>query len=529
MFLADVNFINGNIYTMEKEGAKVRALSVLDGKIIETGDNAQINQIPARTTVDLKGQTVIPGLQDTHCHLAECAEGKAKVDLGGCKNMDELLSRLTDGIAKRKGEWLVAYQADGEHMAENRLPDRFDLDKVSKDIPIFISANSLHHFMCNTKALELLGITKEWEIPQSLKKLNAVDKNGDPVGSFAEHGLLKYINKNKPTALGTMENCEEAMYETLKDFAAFGITTMHTCDGFDSSYCDSLSLYQKLEAQGKLPMRVIINRQIGVNNPIGAISRLGNEKIKYGAVKMFADGSVAQRSAYLRKPYNDKAGYYGIPVCTDEEMLAKISAAYSEGNDVCIHVIGDAAVEQVLNCIEKIYNPSSSQQIQLIHGTLIPEDLIEKMAKFPVTVDSQPMFLPNMALFGTDRVGADRARWFFPYKSLMNAGIKVTGGDDAPITNSNPFFAIRESVTRESSFGSGKQFYPEECLSVYEAVSMYTKNSAWNMREENIKGTLEKGKLADFAVLDKDIFNIKAEDISSIKVQATYLGGQKIF
>lgn len=529
MFQSDINFINGNIYTMQSEGSKVEALSVLNGKIIEAGANAQISQIPAKTTIDLKGQTVIPGMQDTHCHLAECAEGKAKVDLGGCKDMDELLARLSDGISKRKGDWLVAYQADGEHMKENRLPDRFDLDKVSKDIPIFISANSLHHFMCNTKAMELLGITKEWQIPETLKKLNAVDKDGQPIGSFAEHGLLKYINPKKPTALGTEQNCLEAMEQTLKDFAALGITTMHTCDGFDSSYCDSLSLYQKLESKGKLPMRVILNRQVGVGNAIGAISRLGNEKIKYGAVKMFADGSVAQRSAYLRKPYNDKAGYCGIPVCTDDEMLAKISAAYSEGNDVCIHVIGDAAVEQVLNCIEKIYNPNSTQQIQLIHGTLIPKDLIEKMAKFPVTVDSQPMFLPNMALFGTDRVGADRARWFFPYKSLMDAGIKVTGGDDGPIANPNPFFAIRETVTREGSFGSGKQFYPEECLSVYEALSMYTKNAAWNMREENIKGTLEKDKLADFAVLDKDIFRVKAEEISTIKVLSTYLGGTKVY
>lgn len=528
MVKADVNFINGNIYTMKNEGDKIEAFSVQNGKIIAAGTEAEIKKIPAEKTIDLKGKTVIPGMQNTHCHLAECAEGKAKVDLGGCKTMDELLERLTQGLNKRTGDWLFAYQADGEHLVENRLPNRFDLDKVSKDVPIFISANSLHHFMCNTKALEVLGITKDWQIPDAIKKLNAVDKEGNPVGSFAEHALLKYINQKKPTALSSLENCKKAMYKTLREFSSYGITTMHTCDGFDSSLCDSISLYQKLEAEGKLPMRVICNRQTTVGNSLGAVSRLGNDKVKLGAVKLFADGSVAQRSAYLRSPYNDKPGYYGIPVRTDAEMLEAISAAYSEGNDVCIHVIGDAAVEQVLNCIEKVWDGSSTQQIQLIHGTLIPEDLIERMAKFPVTVDSQAMFLPNMALFGTDRVGADRARWFFPFKSLMQAGIKVTGGDDGPITNPNPFFAIREAVTRETSFGSGKQFYPEECLSIYEALSMYTKNAAWNTREETFKGTLETGKLADFAILDKNIFTVPSEEISSIKVLETYLGGVKI-
>jgi predicted amidohydrolase YtcJ len=527
MIQADVNFVNGKIYTMVSEQQTVSAFSVIDGKIVAAGTSSEIARIPAKQTIDLKGAVVLPGFQDTHCHIAEAAEGTEKVDLSTASSMDEVVGMLRDALNKKTdGGWLTAYQVDASHLKEKRLPDRFDLDKVSETIPVFISANCLHNFMCNTAALKKIGVERLAAAPE--KDLMITDENGSPTGRFREHCLLKYINSVRPCVLKNDGECKDALEKTLLDFASKGVTTVHTYDGFDGSRCDSLDMYQMLERECRLPIRAVLNRQRGVNNSIGALSGFGNERIKYGAVKLFADGSFSQRSAYVKKEYSDQKNWYGIPVRTDDQMFASINTAYEKGNDVAVHVIGDGALDQVLSIIKKIYDPSRPQQFRLIHMLLAMPDQLDELAGYPVVVDTQPVFIPNMGILGKIRLGEDRARYLIAMKSMLERGIIVSGGDDAPISNNNPFVGIRYAVTRETYFGSSEQLYPEECLSVYQAVCLYTKNAAYDAHEENLKGTIEVGKLADAIVIDRDIFTVSAKDISSIKVLATYVGGKAV-
>ncbi len=426
----------------------------------------------------------------------------------------------------KPGKWLTGYQISAFSLKENRLPTRHDLDKVSDKVPIFLSSSCLHSFMLNSRGLALSGITQNFSGPE--RRLLDFDGFGELTGRLKEHGLLKTVNAVKPPLLETLSEQMAALHDALLDFSRSGFTTVHSYDGFDGSETDGFKVYQELRRAGRLPMRVVLNKQNGVNNALGAISGFGDEFIKYGSVKLLTDGCFSQHSAFLLESYADMDGFYGIPLYKDDEYLALVKRAYDAGNDVAIHVIGDGGMAQVLSLIEKVYDPKRKQQFRLIHGSLTTPGQWETLAKYPVTVDMQPVFIPSMGTTGRERLGRIREKYLLPMKSMLDHGICVTGGDDAPIATHNPFVGIRYAVLREIEL-DGEVLNPSECLSVYEAASLYTRNAAHCAHEEDIKGTVEVGKLADFIVLDRDIFEIPKKEISQTKVLKTYLGGKAVY
>jgi predicted amidohydrolase YtcJ len=528
MLKADICYYNGSIYTMEKQGARVEAIAVLNEKILFAGSSAEALKIPAGQTVNLEHAAVIPGFIDTHCHIAEVAEAPLRIDLMQARSIQDVL----DTLAGRKnnvksGEWIIACNLDCGKLREKRFPDRYELDSVSKDIPVFIHDIGLHNFICNSIVLELAGIDRGFD--KSGSELLELDDDGVPTGVCHEHGLLGYLNAKRPSIFGTEEKALDVLYKVLKQCAGMGLTTVHTYDGFAGSMLDDFSAYQKLERIGRLPVRMILNRnmQRAVNNETGAVSGFGNEKIKYGAMKLFVDGTYAVRSAYLLEPYADKADWKGRLIHSPAELKMLMHDAYKKGNDIATHVIGDGAAELVLKIIEEIYDPENPCRFTMIHCHLVHESMRRRMAKLPVVAAMQPVFV-SLYSTGTieERLGAERAKDFHAFKSMQDAGVMVTGGSDAPCADQNPMKGIDEAVNRISF--SGTVFQPQERVSVYDAVSFYTKNAAYCGHEEKIKGTITVGKLADFITLDKDIFSVKREDVGSVKVTGTYVGGRKI-
>lgn len=526
MLCADKLFINGCIYTMEEENKTVEALAVYDGKIVFTGSNKEAEEIPAKEVIDLEGRCVLPGFTDTHCHLAEMAEADAKVDLMEARSMDDVIQMLRkglDGIAE--GGWVVGYNLLSALLKENRLPNRYDLDQVSKDVPVFVSSNCLHNFMGNSKILERAGIGKGYDGP--CKELLVVDEDGVPTGNFREHGLLPFVTKGRPSLLGTHEQTLQAMADSITKCSKWGYTTLHTYDGFGGSELDKISSYQELERAGMLNARIIINRTGGVNNSLDAISGLGDDKVKYGSVKIFTDGTYAEYSAYLQEPYADDPTTCGRLTHQPEEMRQLMKEAYEKGNDVAIHIIGDGALKLVLDIVEKIYDPKNPAHFEFIHCHLAPPELLERIAKYPIIANMQPIFVKNQSTCTVHEKIGDRNRYFHAFKSFLEHGICVTGGTDGPISNQNPLLGIQCAVTRETYDGS--IFQPQEKLSIYEAVSLYTKNAAYAAHEEKKKGMLTPGRLADFIVLNEDIFETEPDKIGGLKVLHTYLGGRAIF
>ena len=354
MFMADTLFYNGKIYTMEKENEIVEALIVYKGMIIYAGSLAEAEKISVKKKIDLQGRCVIPGFNDTHCHLAEVAENKKRVNLEQAKNISEVIQLLKEGLKNvLPGGWLIGYNLVGVGLEEKRLPNRYELDQVSAEVPVFVHDVSLHNYMGNSKLLEVTGLDKDYK--GEFKQLLKLDESGKPNGNFKEHGLLhECINKVRPSIYASAEEERNAAREVLLDYASMGYTTVQSCDGFAGSNLDKLYTYQKLEQERKLPIRVILERQTGVKNSIGLISGLGDDWVKYGAVKFFCDGSFNEYSALLLEPYTNRPETAGLSSFSKEKFEKMITEAYEEGNDIAIHVIGDGAITRVLDIIEKI-------------------------------------------------------------------------------------------------------------------------------------------------------------------------------
>jgi predicted amidohydrolase YtcJ len=512
---------------MEREKAVVEALVVLDHRIVFAGSAADAAKFPVRETVDLEGAAVLPGFIDTHCHMAEMAEGPLKVDLFQANCADDVIHLL---IQKKKdagpGEWIIGCNLEGGRMREKRLPNRCDLDKVSTGIPVFVSEIGLHSFMCNSKVLELAGISKGFS--KKWSELLETDENGAPTGVLAEHGMLAYINPLRPVPYGSYEGAVDALYQSLFTCSKWGYTTLHTYDGFSLSVLDRISAYQDLRRRNKLPMRMIVHRTCGTDNELLAVSRLGDEHIKYGSVKFFADGTYIEHTAFLTEPYEDRPDTLGRLIHKPEVLKAMVKKAYDKGNDVAIHVIGDGAADLAIRIFEEIYNPANPGIFTLIHCHLLSPEMRERMAKLPVIAAMQPVFVNNLSTATIEtRIGKERAKDFHAFGSALKAGVLVAGGTDGPISNQDPLFGISKAVNRFDCFG--RVFQPQERLSVYDAVGLYTKNAAHCAGEDGIKGTLEAGKLADFIVLDKDIFEVEPSEIETVRVTATYLGGDRTF
>lgn len=524
MFTADTIFYNGNIYTMKEEGDTVSAIVVYDEKILDMGTDEEMLKYPAKQIVDLHGKTVLPGFIDTHCHIAEAVEGQLKVDLTGITTIEEVISKMKGALPYvSEGKWLMGYQISERGIG--RLPTRYELDDVSKDIPVYISDNGLHSFIGNSKLLEIIGVDKDFDKPGS--QFIERDEYGEPDGIFREHGMLKYINANRPSAFDSDEHMKEQLIKKLHDWSAYGYTTLHSCDGFSGSPLDEMKVYQELRRDDRLDMRVILNKQNAVKNEAGIISGGGDNYVKYGAFKVFTDGSFSGRSALLIDDYADAPGNKGRTAHSFEEYRALIKEAYEQGDDIAIHVIGDGGMEWVLKVIEEIYDPQRKQQFELIHVSLTNEEQWERLSRYPVVIATQPIFLPDMEHSRRFRLGEERGNHLMAYKSWMKHGIKVAGGEDGPIYSSNPFYSMFYAITRY--IREGVYLNPDEAVSRYEAVEMYTKNAAFCAHEEDIKGTIEPGKLADLCMFDKDIFKVDIQEFMDMEVSETYLGGRKVY
>ena len=523
----DTLFVNGTFYTMESEGATVESVASLHGRIFDAGTKEELmEKYDAGEVVDMGGRCVLPGLIDTHCHVAEWCEGMRKVDLTEAATVEKVLAMLKEALANvPEGHWLMGYQVTERKIG--RLPNRWELDTVSDTVPIFLEENGFHSFMVNSPMLRLLGVDKYFHGPGS-QYCERREEDGEINGIFREHGMIPYIMKNYRSVFKDEDDMLDGLREGLMRWSRYGYTTVHSCDGFSGSPIDEIGTYQKLERQGRLPMRVVLNKQRAVDNSMGAISGLGDDMVRYGAFKIFIDGSFSGRSALLTEDYADDPGNRGKIARSYEEFCSLVRHAYELGNDLAIHVIGDAAVDWVLKALESFYDPKrKDQQIALIHVSLTRPDQWEKMARYPIVLETQPIFLPDMEHSREHRLDEKRARWLMAYRSWMDQGLIVAGGEDGPIYSSDPFLSMYYAVTRR--IHDDVYLNPEQAVSVYEAVSMYTKNASFCAHEETRKGTITPGKYADFAVLDRDIFHISPEKLKDVKNTRTYLGGKLVW
>nr|WP_314655082.1 amidohydrolase [uncultured Fusobacterium sp.] len=539
--MLDKLFINGEIYSMKKEGEKFQSLGVKDGKITFLGTDEEAKNISSKELIDLKGKMMIPGMADAHLHLYAYCQNLTFVDLSKVHNINEMINLMKEKVKNvKKGDWVKGVNFDQSKWKENRFPTLEEMDSISKDNPIIIKRCCLHAVVANSKALKMAGIGKNYQAGSG--GIVELDKDGMPNGILREQST-KVFDDILPDPLKDIEVQKRIMQDVLNDMSSKGITTIHTYAAKIWQYNEDINIYKNFEKEGKLPLRVTVCIDELFEPEILTKEKLNNpyRKVQLGAYKIFSDGSMGSRSAALKKPYSDDPQNSGFMLFTQEELNNKILTGYEHGLQPAIHAIGDRALDITLAAIEYTLKTTKEKGMtdeeqknrlpfRIIHVQMIDDDLLERMKKLPLVLDIQPIFLCTDLHWIEDRIGKERLKGSFALKTMEKAGLIQTGGSDCPVETYEPLKGIYAAVTRQDMEGYPIEgFLPEERLSVYEALCMYTKNVPYATGQESVLGTLEIGKFADLTVLEKNLFKIDKKEIKDIKVEQTYVAGNCVF
>jgi predicted amidohydrolase YtcJ len=520
---ADLALTSGKVLTMNQPQPYAEAVAIKDDKIVQVGTNEEIKPWIGKNTkvISLKGKTVVPGFIDTHIHVADFGRLLTWIDLsaaGSIKEMQESLSRHVEKVAK--GKWLLGRGWDETRFAEKRLPTRFDLDAVSPDNPVIFYHQNGQVCVVNSKALELAGVTRLTPVPAG----GAIDRD-------AETGELTGVLRDNATNLvwavipePSEEELVEAAGLACQKIVEAGVTSVH----WMVLSPIEIQIIQRLRRENKLPLRVYIIMPMNLlDNVTGLASRLGlgDNMVRIGGVEIGADGYLAARTAALLQPYSDNPATSGRLLCTQKEMNAAAAKILKAGFQLVIHAVGDKAVDAALTTIERVSRetPRKDARNRIEQAAVLNKGLIERMKMQKAVVSVQPRVVASefSVWSATEHLGAKRAKWLYPLKTLLKEGIRVVGGSDCPMEPLSPLLGIQAAVTRE--------FIHEERITVGEALRMYTVDAAYSSGEENIKGTVETGKLADLTVLSHNPAKVPPNKIENIKVEMTIVGGKVVY
>ncbi|EOD00437.1 amidohydrolase [Caldisalinibacter kiritimatiensis] len=536
-------FYNGNILTMnEKCNDEIEAVVVKEDKIIYTGNYKESLKYTNHDTlnIDLKGRTLLPGFNDSHMHLISYGLSKYKVKLNEVNSIKELQEKLLEHMKNEEvkifKDWVVGSGWNHENFIEKRLPTKEDLDKVISDRPMFLSRACYHMCVVNSKALELAGISKDTKDPEG-GKIDRDPITGEPTGILRENAI--YLVYDLIPFTNDIQEIKKIIIESIKDANKVGITSIQT-DDFShlKSYDKIIEAYKQLRNQNKLNARINLQMLLKDKKMLEKFLKLGiktgdgDKWVRFGPLKLLADGSLGSRTAALEEPYSDDNTTNGVLIYSDEELKEIIEIAYTNGLQIAVHAIGDRCMNQVLTIYESIYKkyPKKDPRFRIIHSQICSEKILKKMRKLNVIADVQPIFIKTDMYMAEERIGTERMKWSYCWYQMLNKGIILSGGSDSPVEPFNPLLGIYSAVTRQDLHGKPKGgWYAEEKVKLQEALKIFTKNSAYCTYEEDIKGMIKEGMLADMVVLSDDITKISQSAIKDLKVDMTIVNGNIVY
>jgi len=524
-----VLFQNGRFHVFPHETREREALAAYHGRILYVGDREDArNAFPRGTqvkVVDLGGKVAVPGFIDSHLHLMNLGLGLRHLSLHDVSSIAELKDLVAEK-AKTVGpeEWILGRGWDQDFFAEKRYPTKKDLDQVCSGRPVYLTRACGHLAVVSSKALELAGITRDTPDPPG----GVIDRDpyGDPTGVLREsaQGLVR-SKVPEPSRESLLESTKEAIRYLLER----GITSVHPNDGH-VGVRGTMEIYREAREAG-FPMRVYWDLPYDflddlVQGPLRTGD--GDDYFRIGAVKIFADGSLGGRTAALEEPYSDHPETSGILVLSEEELRESVYKAHALGMQVAVHAIGDRAVRVALEAIGYAQGRITRERPRhrVVHAQILSPGLVSDLKRNGVVADVQPKFLTTDMRWAQERVGLRRMRSSYAWRTMMKAGVHMAGGSDCPVEPADPLWGIYAAVTRKDMEGEPKtSYYPNERITVEEALRMFTVGGAYAEFQEHRKGTLEPGKLADFTVLSENIFRVPHDSIKDIKVEMTVVGG----
>ncbi|MEM2184501.1 MAG: amidohydrolase [Candidatus Methanomethylicia archaeon] len=525
---ADLVLVNGKIYSMNDNNDVYEALAVKDGKIVFTGSSRDVKGFIGDKTlvIDLNGKTVLPGFIDTHIHFVGVGLSIMMIDLRDVKSIGEFKDKV-EKVVKEVGEgkWILGRGWDQDKFIEKRYPNRWDLDEVAPRNPVFLRRVCGHIAIANSLALKLAGIDKNTPDPEG-GKIDR-DEGGEPTGILRESAMRLVWSKIPPPSI---DDYVKAIELACNEALSHGITTVH----FVSTTPEEIEALQIARALGKLKVRVCLYISAEYLDYISKLKLkrgFGDYFLKINGVKTLVDGSLGARTAALRAPYNDDPKTKGILVLSYEKLKDIVLKADSCGLQIAVHAIGDMAIEMVLNVFREVLSmhPTYDHRHRIEHASIISPELIELMNKLGICASVQPRFIIS-DFWAVDRVGVERAKWVYPFNSMLKSGLKIAGGSDCPVDPLDPLYQIYSAVTRGKYENIELYNYTrDECLTPLEAIKLFTRNAAYIGFEEDVKGSIDVGKFADMVILSDDPLTVNESMIKDIKVLATFVDGKLVY
>ena len=500
-------WFGGKIYTLEHEHETVEAVYTENGRIKKVGSKSELTSMfgeELTTQHDLKGNVMIPGFVDSHLHMIGHGEKLLRLDLSEADSAEEMKRLLISKVSEAApNEWIIGEGWNENNFHDRKIFHRDELDEIAPHHPMMLTRVCRHAILANSIALTLAGITDETPDPEGGVIIR--DNDGRATGYLLDRAQ-ELVKDTMPEV--SIEFLEKALSRSVDDLVAQGVTGGHTEDlnyygGFTRTYETFLNV---INGQRKFRANLLVHHEvIEEMRKQGLGFGDGTNYVELGAMKIFADGALGGRTALLSLPYNDSPDTSGVAIHSIEGLTELVKKARAHDMPVAIHVIGDLALEYAIEAIEQYPAPYGLRD-RLIHTQVVREDLLKRLQQLSVVLDIQPRFVASDFPWVMERLGEKRMGLSFAWKTLLDSGVPIAGGSDAPIEPVNPLLGIHAAVTRKRPDENHSGYYPEQKLSMFESVCLFTKGSAFAIGRECERGLIKENFDADFTVLDRDIF-----------------------